>query len=334
MLYLIRNLNNINQMKIKPFYILSLVAITLAFTFQACEEEDKTFQGDPIFAFDGTQYRNIVITDVEPTIDFPVMLVGPHQSQSVSTNFEILPFWVNESGDTLVTTLEEGVHFNEIPKTVEIAANSSYSNITLDFNFDSLAKGQSYFLLMELTGGDFGVSPIGNNRLEFEFLPHLYFKPEEFVGTFPAQELSNQPGLVRDYNITMELDSSIVNGDTRKHYFSVSGLWNIVAGDSTAGAWDRQKISIVVDDSDPVTSVVTVDQEQEFQEFFKLANGDQVYWEFNTPRDFDTWTNFFRFPSFNLKTLDGTTPVNFPPQAAAAPRGQNVRVDLVLDGAE
>lgn len=320
-------------MKIKQFNILTLFAISLAFVFQACEEEDKTFTGESIFAFEQTLYPNVVINQLEPVFEIPVMLVGPHSTEPLTANFEIVPFIITESGDTSYTNIEEGVHFEAIDKSIQIEPNSSYGYIPLNMNFDALERGEDYTIIFELTGGDLEVSEIGNNIVEFDFTPHRYFVPEDFDGVFMASEVSNQPNAEREYELTLEYDSSFIDVGTRLFYYSVSGFWGIDAADSTSGAWDRQKINILVDDSDPEVSVISTTSAGDVQEFFKRGEFDeptQIFWarRENAFGSFNTWTNDeFRFPAFDLQRADGTV---FPPVSVAF-TGQNVRVELNLE---
>ncbi len=289
--------------------------------FVACEEEDKTFQGDPIFAFQSNSV-NLVLNQLEPLYNIPVMLVGPHQVAQKSITFDVLEYHVNVSGDTIRTTAVDGVHYKSFSdKSVVFDPNTSTAHIPLEVDFSNLTRGTQYTMVFKLTDGDYGTSEKANDLIIVRFLPHKYLVPESLEGTFMAREISNQPDFVREYEVTLELDSIHAGG--RVFEYLVDGLWLIKTADSTAGAWDRQKIRIIVDDSSPITSVTTA---PDVQNFFRLADGTFIRWNRRANRSFNTWENTFLFPSFNLKRAD--TDADFPPQPAT-PRGQNVRIELL-----
>lgn len=299
--------------------VLFLFALTFV-GFSACEEEDRTFQGDPIFAFE-TPTVNLTINQVEPRHEIPVMLVGPHQENAKSASFEVLDYHVNVSGDTIRTTAESDVHYQPFASNrITFSPNSSTAHIPIEFNFENLERGEVYTMVFLLTGGDFGTSEKANELIIMRFQPHRYLIPELLEGTFTAQEISNQPNFTREYEVTLELDSVHPNG--RVFEYLVDGFWLIQTADSSAGAWDRQKIRIIVDDTSPTSSVTTA---PDLQNFFRTSDGTFINWEKRTDRSFSTWDNTFNFPSFNLKRADNGN--EFPP-GQAGPRGQNVRITL------
>lgn len=309
-------------MKIKPYNSIAMLFFLLAAIFIAgCDDDDKTFQGDPIFAF-GASSANLVINHLEPKYDVPVMLVGPHFNVPKTLTFEVLPYLVSASGDTIRTNVEPGVHYKEFTSNqLVVAPNTSTTHIPLEINFDNMERCGSYVIIFELTGGDFSVSAKANNIMIVRFSPHRLFIPENYIGTFPAREISNQPNLVREYNVTLELDSIYPGG--KRFAYSVSGLYNIAFGDSTANAWDRRKIRIMVDDTNHCTSEIGANSPQDF---FRISDGTFIVWERRANGTFNTWDNTFNFPAFNLKRKDNDNP--FPAQPNT-PRGQNVRVQIL-----
>lgn len=313
-------------MKIKLFNKVKYVLLlSLLLPLTACEDEDKTFQGDPIFAFE-TGLRFISVTQIDPHYDLPVMLVGPHSNEPKRVEFTVLPEFVNVSGDTIRTTAQPGVEYMAFTTNeLTLAANESFTNIPIDINFENLHRDSTYTIVFELLGGDFGVSPIANNIIQFNFTPHKIFLPELLEGTWTAFERSNAPeSLWREYELDIELDSIHANG--RVFEFLVDGFWAIKSDDHPAALEDVQKIRIIVDDTDPRNSLVT-GPTQNF--FYHTSTELWVNWNrFSGSREgsFDTWNHEFRFPGFDLVYSSGG---NFPPGTSdIARRGRNIRVEI------
>lgn len=313
-------------MKIKLFskvkYVL-LLGLLLPLT--ACEEEDKTFQGDPIVAFEAG-LRFISVTQVEPHYNLPVMLVGPHSNEPIRAEFKVIPEFVNVSGDTIKTTAQAGFEYNEFSTNqITFAANESLANIPIDINFGNLHRDSTYTIVFELLEGDVGVSPKANNIIQLNFTPHKIFLPELLEGTWTAYERSNAPeNLWRDLELDIELDSIHPNG--RVFEFLVDGFWALKTDDHPATLEEVQKIRIIVDDTDPTNSLVT-GPTQNF--FYHTSTETWVRWNrFSGSREgaFDTWDHTFRFPGFDLIYSHGG---NFPPGTSdAALRGRNIRVEI------
>ena len=299
---------------IKAFFLILLIAFT------ACKEEEKIFQGDPIVAFSSAT-RNILIEHTNPIYNSEVMLVGPHFSVEKNVQFRVLESYVTVAGNVIYTTAQEGKEYSSFSSnTITFEPRSSFSTIPINFNFEEFVRDSTYTLILELIEGDLGTSPKANSVQVINFTPHRVFVPEEFIGEFNATALSNAG--TRNHIVKMELDSIHPNG--RVFEFLVDGIYLGWLTETLGETINLQKIKIIVDDRDPLKSVVSATTPQ----YFLTSGTIVVSWNVRAANGmFDTWNKQFRFPSYDLKNQQGSP---FPPGGPNVNTGTNVRVSLQL----
>lgn len=268
--------------------------------FMACEQEDKTFQGDPIVAFESAS-ENLIITQVDPQFNVEVMLVGPQFPTEKKVNFKILDEYEAASGNVVKTTLQEGKEIeNFATNTITFSPNTSLVEIPINFNFDEFVRDSTYRILFELEDGDLGVSEKANSVINILVTPHRVFVPDDFIGEISAEHTSNYG--IDEFPVILEYDSS--DASNRVHYMTIDGVFglngNPWTSESHGETLDVQKIKIVVDDSDYRESIVKADA----QYYMTFSEDSVVFAPRTVPGSFNTWEKAFSLPAFDLRTLE------------------------------
>ena len=269
---------------LKYFLVFAGFALFLA----SCEKEDKTFTGDSIVAFSKTSEAFYAQEDAS-TYNVKVMLVGPQTGSSYQLAYSIMDSAVI-GGVTYKTDVTEGVEIATISdKTYTIPSNSSFGELSIPVNFNNLLTGEKYTLVLGLEAGSLGVSPSYNPYFALIIQKYVPLDPDQFVGTFDAEEYSLRYDDTYYYEVEIvEVKDSL---DGKIVWYDISGLWELSEG----GNWsDVQALNVKLDDRDPANPLVTM---AEVSDFAVHATFGQVVWNAIGNGSFDAASSSMVLPT-------------------------------------
>lgn len=240
------------------------------FVFAACEKnEDQLFSEPSHVAFQNAAATAYIVEE-SPRYQVPLMMVGPHSSQSYQVTFAI-----KATHGTATTDVTEGNQIATLNKTVTIPANTSLVSFPVDINFDNMDAGKMYTLILELVDGggleiSSGLNPVFVLRMQ-KYSPMV---PEDFVGIFDASEYSHFDLVAYDYQVEIELLEVTQGGKVAKYV--VHNLWPWTS-------LERPGIEFTLDDRDPSKPLLIMPT----QNFFFHATYGQSRWRTTLDGSFD-----------------------------------------------